>query len=137
MPSGAGVRCGEAGFRRRGAAVVEAAVAMPVLLLVTLGVIQFGWALSVRNSLVTAAREGCRLAVIPNTTDQEILDRIDGILSAANITGYQVTLDRGVTDPDTEVVTITLPYEQWSLLGPLFDWTEMDMVTSCSMRREQ
>jgi len=50
--------------RERGAAAVEFALLLPVLLLLVFGIIDFGRALNAQITLTQAAREGARLAAL-------------------------------------------------------------------------
>ena len=50
--------------KARGAAVVEFAVVLPLLLTILFGIIEYGWVFMVRQTLQTAAREGARVAVL-------------------------------------------------------------------------
>ncbi len=52
------------GATDRGAAAVEFALLLPVLLLIVFGIIDFGRALNAQISLTQAAREGARLAAL-------------------------------------------------------------------------
>lgn len=52
------------GGRDRGAAAVEFALLLPVLLLLVFGIIDFGRALNAQVTLTQAAREGARLAAL-------------------------------------------------------------------------
>jgi Flp pilus assembly protein TadG len=47
-----------------GQALVEFALVLPILLLLILGMIEFGWILNGKITLTTAAREGARAAVV-------------------------------------------------------------------------
>lgn len=46
--------------RERGAAAVEFALVLPVLLLLLVGIIDFGWALVINGNIASAARAGAR-----------------------------------------------------------------------------
>ena len=46
--------------RERGAAAVEFALVLPVLLLLLVGTIDFGWALVINGNIASAARAGAR-----------------------------------------------------------------------------
>jgi Flp pilus assembly protein TadG len=61
-----------AASRDRGAAAVEFAVLLPVLLLLVFGLIDFGRALNAQITLTQAAREGARLAALgqPNVVSR-------------------------------------------------------------------
>lgn len=50
--------------KERGAVAVEMAIVLPLLLLILLGIIEFGRVLNVQVSLTQAAREGARYAAI-------------------------------------------------------------------------
>jgi Flp pilus assembly protein TadG len=52
---------------RRGAAAVEFAIAFPLLAVLAFGAIDFGRAFFLRNSLITAAREGARAGAVLQT----------------------------------------------------------------------
>lgn len=53
--------------RDDGAAMVEFALVLTVLLVIVFGIINFGYAFGQKLSLNQAVREGARLAVVPNT----------------------------------------------------------------------
>ncbi|HVH26719.1 MAG TPA: TadE family protein [Vicinamibacterales bacterium] len=54
---------------QRGAALIEMALTFPLLLLVAVGIFEFGRAYQTWQVLTNAAREGARVAVLPNPTD--------------------------------------------------------------------
>src|SRR4051812_33870268 len=73
----------------RGAALLEAAITIPMLLLVSVGIFEFGRAYQTWQILTNAAREGARIAVLPDSSNGDISARVsqymtDGQLSAAN-----------------------------------------------------
>ncbi len=82
------------GARDRGAAAVEFALLLPLLLLILFGIIDFGRALNAQITLTQAAREGARLAAL-------------GVPSATVITRAQ-TAATGLS-PVTVTVTSTCP----------------------------
>jgi TadE-like protein len=59
--------------RERGASIVEAAVVLPVFFLLLLAIFEFGFVISAYQTMVGAAREGARVAVIPDPTKGYIL----------------------------------------------------------------
>jgi len=50
--------------RNRGTLVVEAALVLPILLLLTLGVIQYSWLFLKAQQITNAARSGARVAIV-------------------------------------------------------------------------
>ena len=73
----------------RGAALLEAAITLPMLLLVAVGIFEFGRAYQTWQILTNAAREGARIAVLPDSTSGDITSRVqqymrDGQLGAVN-----------------------------------------------------
>jgi hypothetical protein len=55
--------------RERGAALLEAAMIIPILLLIAAGIFEFGRAYQHWQVLTNAAREGARVSVLPDATE--------------------------------------------------------------------
>ena len=62
--------------RDDGAALIEAAFVLPLLLFVSISIIEFGRAFQTWQVVTNAAREGVRVAVLPGTTDDAIRTRV-------------------------------------------------------------
>src|SRR5579864_8209893 len=77
--------------KRSGAAMVEAAIILPVFVLLVFGLIEASRLGMVAQILTTAAREGCRVAVIDGNTNTDVTNRVDSILSTSKISGYTFT----------------------------------------------
>jgi Flp pilus assembly protein TadG len=109
----------------RGAAAVEFALVVPLLLLVLFGIISYGFMLSVRQSLAQAAGEGARAAavtLVDARKQQAAVDAIDGALSyGLSCDGANLLRDGEVIGSctvsapapcdDVECVTVTLRYD--------------------------
>ena len=54
--------------RQRGAALVEAAIALPICLVLILGLFEFGRVVMIRQLIDNAAREAARQAIVGTTT---------------------------------------------------------------------
>jgi Flp pilus assembly protein TadG len=89
----------------RGAELIEFALIFPLLLLVLLGIIDFGFLFQRYEVLTNATREGARMAVLPNYSDDDIRRRICDFL----ITGGVATTGCPGTTPTNPAVTITSP----------------------------
>ena len=116
----------------RGAALVEAAMIMPMILLISVGIFEFGRAYQTSQVLTNAAREGARLAVLEGRTDEEVRARVnkyvtDGGLTALSDGNIQVNRTTPLTETATaSTVTITYPFE-FMMLNPI-----VRMVTPAS-----
>ena len=125
--------------RARAGAVVEFAVVLPLLLTILFGIIEYGWIFMVRQTLLQAAREGCRLAILQTSVDpySGVTARIDDVMGAGRINGYTVAMGHAVSGGSTmESVTISVSYSEVSLLGGFFGHGSYDLVGTCSMRKE-
>jgi Flp pilus assembly protein TadG len=84
----------------RGAELIEFALIFPLLLLVMLGIVDFGFLFQRYEVLTNATREGARLAVLPGYTTADVKLRVCNYLT----TGGVPTTACGTTKP---VVTVT------------------------------
>jgi len=71
--------------RRAGAAAVEAALVLPMVLLVLFGILEYGRLLALRQICNNAAKEGARFAVVrvvdAETTDLEVKSEVHRLLA--------------------------------------------------------
>jgi Flp pilus assembly protein TadG len=67
--------------RRRGATAVETALVMVPVIMLLMGVFEYGRLLMDRNVLNNAAREGCRFALV-NNTSSTINSDVQGVVTA-------------------------------------------------------
>ena len=56
----------------RGAALLETAITIPIILLICVGIFEFGRAYQTWQVLTNAAREGARVAILSDKTDAEV-----------------------------------------------------------------
>lgn len=122
--------------RRRGAAVVEMAVVLPLLLTILFGIIEFGWTFMVYQSLTNAAREGCRVAVLEGSTTTEIETRVGEYMDLVGQNDYEIIITRATQDDPTETVVVRMPYASVSLLGGFFGPTDFNIAGKACMRKE-
>ena len=61
--------------RQRGQAVIELALCLPLLLLVVLGIFDFGFMFQRYEVVTNAAREGARVGILPNYTTTDASNR--------------------------------------------------------------
>ena len=77
------------GRRRRrgedGVEIIEFALVFPLLLLVVLGIVDYGFMFQRFESLTNAAREGARVAALPGYAQVDIEDRVTSYLAAGAV----------------------------------------------------
>jgi Flp pilus assembly protein TadG len=104
----------------RGAALLETALALPMVLLVAVGIFEFGRAYQTWQVVTNAAREAARVAVLPNGNLAIATERARAYMQAgqlptadaATVALTPVTLDLGSgVSVAASNVTVTYPFE--------------------------
>lgn len=75
----------------RGQAVIELAMTLPLLLLVVLGIFDFGFMFQKYEVVTNAAREGARVGVLPDYTPTDAVNRALQYLDSGGLGGPGVT----------------------------------------------
>lgn len=122
--------------RRRGAAVVELAIVLPLFVLLVIGGIDLGRAIAVRHKLVEAARIGCRLhAVKEEFSPAEVSAAVDALMAEANLTGYTFELDppqsSAVQQLEPVTATVSIPYDEVSWLPSSWFMSGKTLTAKC------
>ncbi len=78
---------------RRGAAVVELAVCLPVIMLLVLGAIEGASLLFARQAMVECAYEAAVVAIRDNATNAQALDAADSVIKSRRLTGLALTFE--------------------------------------------
>ena len=111
----------------RGSALIEAALTLPLLLLVSVGIFEFGRLFQTWQVLTNAAREGARIAVLPGTASGDVQARVRQYLQDGQLGGYAgatIVVDRAASIPigagvaSASVVTVNYPYD-FMVLNPV------------------
>lgn len=106
--------------RERGAALLEMAITLPLLLFVAVGIFEFGRAFQTWQVVTNAAREGARVAILPGAVDADVTSRVQTYLEAGALSSpasATVTIDRtaeisiGATTAPASRVTVGYPFE--------------------------
>jgi len=111
---------------KKGSALVETAIILPVLLLIVIGICEFGRAMFISNTLNNAAREGARRAAV-SPAPLNINAFVESSIPFDK-TGLSIT-----TTPDTPVsgsgapitVEVKLPFHTVTGLIPQLDGIEL------------
>ncbi len=110
--------------KRRGAAAVEFAVCLPVIILLVFGSIEASSFIFLKQSLNVAAYEGIREAIRVGSGNADGIDRAQNILNARNVNDFQVRFpdgDAGEADRGDEIVIeVSAPTETNSPLAGQF-----------------
>ena len=106
--------------KERGAALLETALALPMVLLVAVGIFEFGRAYQTWQVVTNATREAARIAVLPNGNLASSTERARQYMQsgqlpeadAATVTLTPVTLDLGGgVSVAASNVTVSYPFE--------------------------
>jgi Flp pilus assembly protein TadG len=125
-------------FSRRAAAVVEAAVVAPLMLLSMFGMVEVGYGFMVKQTVTLASREGARAAALPGGTTSDVTAAVDAAMTAAHLEGYTTTTNLASLGPtDVEVwVSVTIPLNRVSFTGNMLGGGSFTIGGKTSMRRE-
>ncbi len=125
---------------RTGASVVEFALVAPLMILLTMGMMEVGRAVMVKQMLVNASREGARMAVLPGSTAAEVRARVQDDLANASISGVTVNITptllsaAGAGTPVTVEVQVEAADISW-IPKPVFT-IDKTLIGSTTMRKE-
>jgi Flp pilus assembly protein TadG len=107
--------------RRRGVAVVELAVCLPLMLMLTFGAIEAANAVFLKQSLVTAAYEAARAATATYGTEDDGKKKCDEVLKVRGVVNPAITFSPKITSATKAgtaiTVTVTAPANSNSV-GP-------------------
>src|SRR2546428_6539648 len=82
---------------RSGNAIVEMALLLPVLIGLTFGAAEYGYAMYVKHTLQGASREGARASVVAGAVAADVQTAVDGAMSAAGFATTKYTRPPTVT----------------------------------------
>jgi Flp pilus assembly protein TadG len=137
----------------RGSAMLEMALTIPMLLLISVGIFEFGRAYQTWQIMTNAAREGARLAVLPSATEAGVKTRVKDYLKAGELSSWSdatIALDPaakidigGGGQANASLVTVEYPFK-FMVLGPIAKLvdpkssfgTALTLKTSAEMRNE-
>lgn len=110
----------------QGAELVEFALTFPILLLVVMGIMDFGLLFQQYEVLTNAAREGARVSVLPGYGTADIQTRVNQYLQATSLSSGTVTTTVGAAQTlsvgtglcvSVKPVTVSYPHQYVFLSG--------------------
>jgi Flp pilus assembly protein TadG len=134
---------------QRGAALLETAITIPLVLLVTVSIFEFGRAYQTWQVLTNAAREGARVAVLSESTDANVSETVRNYMQSGQLPGAAtatINVERIVPFGSNTAsrITVTYPFN-FTVLNPVIRLVNSssttgqgttDMVSSALMRNE-
>jgi len=105
----------------RGAALLETAITIPIILLITVGIFEFGRAYQTWQVLTNAAREGARIAILVDKTDAEVQTVVKNYITSGGLPATPtVNVDRNVAMGTNTASRVTVDYPfQFIVLNPV------------------
>lgn len=108
--------------------------------MLTMGMMEVGRVVMVKQVMVNASREGARLAILPNTTASDVIEQVQSQLTASAIQGTTVTLtptslsSAPAGTPVTVTISVNANQVSW-IPNPAFTFNKT-ITASTTMRRE-
>jgi Flp pilus assembly protein TadG len=133
---------GQVNRKRRGAALIEAAILLPILLLVLFGMVEYGGLFWRASQLEATARTAVRAGALSGGSTAAVNSTINSMMNAAGLgsSGYSVTLNptnpATITTGSQFTVTISVPYPNISLTKCPLVPTPATLTRSCTMAKE-
>jgi Flp pilus assembly protein TadG len=118
---------------QRGAALLETAITIPLVLLVTVSIFEFGRAYQTWQVLTNAAREGARVAILAETTDAMVTSAVRNYMVSGQLQGAATaTIDIERTVPfganTASRITVTYPFN-FTVLNPVIRLVQSSSTT--------
>ena len=132
---------------RKGVAMLELAIVLPILLLLVFGIIEMGRVMMLNQMATNACREACRQAIVPGMDHDKVIEIVDGYLDVSGVsqTGRVITMRDGqgnvvenlkeIGSHEEVVVEVQFPYAN-NTWGITFITGAGSLVARSNMRRE-
>ena len=121
--------------KEKGAAAVEFALILPILVLIVFGIIQFGPAFLYTISFTQTAREVARLAAVEEIIDATAILAKIPVFAGHPVSGLTITIDEPI-DAIGEPVSATVS-AQYGFTIPLMGSWSKNLAITTTMRQEK
>ncbi len=116
---------------------MEFAVVLPLLVLMLFGIVEFGWLFMIRQTLVNAAREGCRVAILKTATSDDVAARVREVMQPLEFSeGTDWNFTASGIDDVVQWIRVESSFEAVALTGSLVVPDGTTITGECSMRKE-
>lgn len=124
---------------RRGAAAAEAALCLPIFVVLTLGVIEACDGMFARQALLVSAYEGARVAIVPSANSENVEAQIRKITTERRIRGVSFSISpanfRDLPSGSEVTVTVRAPARENCFFGMGF-FSRSTLEASTTMMTE-
>ena len=79
--------------RNKGAAIIELAICLPVLLLIVFGTVELSTSIFLQQTLTSAAHEGALRGMQGTANELEVIEKVNDILTVRGVTDCTVTVE--------------------------------------------
>lgn len=108
---------------QRGAALIETAVTIPLVLLVSVSIFEFGRAYQTWQVLTNAAREGARISILTEQTDTQVTAAVRNYMTSGRLpsaASAPINIERNVAFGGNTASRITINYPfNFMVLSPV------------------
>lgn len=118
-----------------GQSLVEFALVLPILMLLILGMIEFGWILNGKITLTSAAREGARVAVVYESAEQAKTAVQNAVSKSAESSSLTAVTTVTTFDETTRSAIVNVNAKIKPIIG-LFFSGPVDLKAKAEMRIE-
>ena len=124
---------------RKGAATVEAAVCLPLLIVLVFGSMEAANGIFLKQSLTIAAYEAAKTATSPRGTKQSATVRCSEVLAVRDVDDFTITFspdDLNASTPRGENIEVTVTVDaDAAAIGPLWIFEGVSLQKTVVMRR--
>lgn len=126
----------------QGMALIELTLVLMLLVMLTFGVMEYGWMFYKIQQVTNAARAGARNAVLPDSSNSDVQQTVNAMMTAWGMggAGYSLTISEAdiaaVESGQIVTVTVQVPYDAVKLLGMSIFPTPASLRASASMAKE-
>ncbi len=107
--------------RRRGAETIEAALTLPLVILVLFGGMEYGWMILRSSQMHAAARVGAREASLSGSSTDSVDSVVRSTLRASGIENFSIGFEPAIpelAEPGSTIkVSVSAEYSGMSLIG--------------------
>ena len=124
------------GPRDRGAAVVEFALVSALVVFLFVAVLQLGFALHIRNTLISCASEGARLGARADAAPSDGTARTRELIAGALSPAYARDVTAGLGQVDGVEVVVVRVQAPLPVIGPFGPGGRLDVVGRAFRERQ-